>query len=90
MDYNREHLTDLLARTRLTNSDFARLMGVSRVTVHNWLTSGGPHKLIQRRLELTIAAIESAATAGALPIVERGLRERQKQLVQIVRDHARK
>jgi transcriptional regulator with XRE-family HTH domain len=87
MNYNREHLAALLAQAKLTNSDFARLMGVSRVTVYNWLKDGSPHSLIQAKYAKVVAAVQSAAEAGALPVVSRRVSDRQRLIAAAVRQH---
>ena len=65
MDYNREHLSNLLARVKLTNSDLARLLGVSRVTVYNWLRNGTPHRMVAGKLTKVTEALERAEGATA-------------------------
>ena len=87
MDYNRDRLSNLLIRTKVTHSDLARLVDVSRVTVYNWLTGGTPHRLIASKLTAVLAALEAAEAAGQLPVVERRRDERTALLQDIVAAH---
>lgn len=90
MEYNRDQLASLLATAKVTNSDFARLVGVSRVTVYNWLKGGSAHRLVVHKLRKITEAIEDATKAGALPITERGQKKRAEMLKLIVVKHLRR
>lgn len=87
MDYNREQLTNLLAQAKLTSSDFARIMGVSRVTIYNWLNVGEPHKILRPKYEKITAAIKRAADAGDLPVTERRAEQRRLKILSAIRLH---
>jgi DNA-binding XRE family transcriptional regulator len=89
MTYNRQAFSELLTRAKLTNSDFARLIGVSRVTVYNWLTDGSPHSMIRKKFDKVVAAVQCAVDAGELPITVRRVTERKAAIVAAVSKHIR-
>lgn len=87
MEFKREDLVDVLAAGNLTRTDVARLLGVSRVTIYNWLKDGAPHSLIITKYTKVIKALQAAIEAGDLPITARTLDKRHAELVGIVKSH---
>lgn len=82
MEFDRKRLCEAMKAAGLSTSDLARVMGVSRVTVYNWLNRGEPHALIADRYEATLVAIEKAADNGRLPVGTRGKIERIQDIKQ--------
>lgn len=87
MDYNGESLANLLKASGVTRSDVARVLGVSRVTVHNWSRGGAIHKMIEKKAQALFAAIASATDAGDLPIKTRSIEARRAALTPILAMH---
>lgn len=87
MEFNSEELSNLLVEGNLTRTDLARLLSVSRVTIHNWLKGGEPHHLIASKYHKVVTALKAAIEAGDLPISARSLDKRHAELVAIVKSH---
>lgn len=61
----------VIKRAGLSQLEFARLTGVSRVTTNMWV--GGkmhPHRYITSRIKQVVDALESAVVAKQLPLSE--------------------
>lgn len=59
----------VIARARLTQSEFAALAGVSRVTVNTWVKGAmNPHRFISARVGGLLADIKLASETGYLPL----------------------
>ena len=87
MEYSSEDMDRIMSASKLGQSDVARLLGVSRITVYNWLKGGEPHKLLRTKVYKLFGALDRATEAGDLPILDRKLDERNTKLVAIVRRH---
>lgn len=83
-----EYMKNTLRDAGLTDSDFARLLGVSRVTVYQWGKGTEPHRMIRDKYKETLDAIDRATQNGALPIPERRKDERAAQLRDIVEQYS--
>ncbi len=58
----------LIERAGLSQSEAARLLGVSRVSVHHWVSGRRyPHRMVQRRVALFLSLLKDAIGAGELP-----------------------
>jgi hypothetical protein len=59
----------LIEKAELTQKEFGRLCGVSRVTANLWATKKfAPHRYIQARVKDNLTAIAAAIEAGLLPL----------------------
>lgn len=59
----------IIARARLTQSEFAVLAGVSRVTVNTWVKGAmKPHRFIKARVEQLVKALTIAIDLGYFPL----------------------
>ena len=75
---------DIIKRAGIYHREFAKLVGVSRVTVSLWvLGRQTPSPLARDKAQSVLDAIEAATTAGNLPLVGRGP-HRQKVLDQLL------
>lgn len=62
---------EILKDAGLTPSTVARLLNVSRVAVSLWVNGHSqPHRLIERRVDRLLQAVESAVVAKDLPLSE--------------------
>lgn len=60
---------ELLLKTGLTQAELATLFGVHRTTIISWLRGRfSPHKLHRDQIRDTARRIESAVSAGHLPL----------------------
>jgi DNA-binding XRE family transcriptional regulator len=59
----------IVAKAGLNQSDFSKVIGVSRVSVSKWITGKAkPHHLHSRRISQLVTAIQMATEAGDLPL----------------------
>lgn len=58
----------IVTKAGLTKQEFAKLMKVSRTTVHNWFGGAGVHVQVSERLDKALAVIARAVEAGDLPL----------------------
>jgi len=74
---------------RITPNDFAKLLGVSRVTASLWFNQHNkPHHLIRKRVEETIAAITKGMEGGDFPVpYEVVRRERYLYIQKVIKKH---
>jgi transcriptional regulator with XRE-family HTH domain len=57
----------------ISASDLAALMGVSRMTAHNWLKGGGVHAHLRARVVDLAKAVTAATQQGHLPLKQKAL-----------------
>ena len=63
MDYS------LITQARITQTEFARLVGVTRCTVSLWKNGHwNPHRYIRTTVERTLECIDDALHVGTLPL----------------------
>lgn len=83
---------EVINRAGLKQAHFAKIIGVSRVTVCKWMTGKvSPHLLHARRIEQLLAALELAVEDGDLPLpagMETGAAI--KRIKQIILDKVKK
>ena len=73
-----------LERAKVTQGEFAELLGVSRVTVSNWIhgiTNIHPERV--RRVARLLAVINKAAEDGALPVPPKTLRRERLGVIKM-------
>lgn len=58
----------VLKQAKVTQHDFAKLIGVSRVTVNGWAKGGSFNPLRTAKVTKAIDAITSALESGVLPM----------------------
>lgn len=62
---------DTIADAGLTQSEFAELCGVSRVTVNLWIKGKmNPHRFVRDRVAEVLDQIREAHTKGSLPVAK--------------------
>jgi DNA-binding XRE family transcriptional regulator len=62
----------VLAKAGLTQDDFAKLVGVSRVSVNMWMRGKvKPHTLVHDKITKLLVSVEYAVDNGFLPLQER-------------------
>lgn len=73
----------------MTPSNVAKLLNVSRVAVSLWINGhSAPHRLIDRRVNRLLAAVQSAVQAGDLPLSDDVPRKnRHAEIATIVHRH---
>lgn len=79
----------IVTKAGISQSDFARIINVSRVSVSKWMTGKGmPHQLHIKKIEQIVTAIKMATKAGDLPL-PRGLDSKQvvRRVKQILVTH---
>jgi transcriptional regulator with XRE-family HTH domain len=55
----------------LSVTEFARVIGVSRIAVHNWVAKRTkPHKLLQPKVKAALEMLQEGIDKGDLPLVE--------------------
>jgi predicted transcriptional regulator len=83
---------EIIKTAKLTPSNVAKLLNVSRVAVSLWVNGhSAPHKLIERRVERLLTAVEAAVNRGDLPISEDVPRKnRHAEIAKIIHRHAEK
>ena len=60
---------DILKTANVTITDFAKIAGVSRVSVSHWVNGKmKPHKLHSNKINLLLAALAKAVEAEELPL----------------------
>ncbi len=58
-----------IASAGLTQAEFAKLVGVSRVTVNTWVRGKmHPHHFISDKVDAALARLRKATRAGTLPL----------------------
>lgn len=68
-----------LTVAKLSQGDFAAMIGVSRVTVNLWCNGRPPSKFLVEKIQKTLDAVRKASDAGKLPIKHRrGLTREQR------------
>lgn len=74
---------------RITPNDFAKVLGVSRVTASLWFNGhNSPHHLIRKRVEETLEAIKRATDGGDFPVpYEIPRRERFLYIQKVIKRH---
>ena len=61
----------ILKRANLTQEEFGRLLGVSRVTVNKWIHEGTtPNPARVPQIMVNLKAVKWAVTEGSLPLAE--------------------
>jgi DNA-binding XRE family transcriptional regulator len=64
-----DKLNTMLRNAGMSLSDYARLLGVTRVTIHSWSHGRSqPHKLLREKNEELMSAVTRATDAGELPL----------------------
>lgn len=58
----------IIDRAGITQAQYAKLVGVSRVSVSSWTRGSRPRDNLRSRIALSNAALERAIEAGDLPI----------------------
>jgi transcriptional regulator with XRE-family HTH domain len=59
----------IIAKAGLSQTDFSKIIGVSRVSVSKWVTGKAkPHQLHTKRITQLVTAIQMATEAGDLPL----------------------
>lgn len=58
----------VITKAGLTQREFGKLLGVSRVTANRWIHGYEPHYLMQERVVDMLARIEEAVEANKLPL----------------------
>lgn len=75
-------------KARLTQGEFAKLVGVSRVTANTWLRESNPanpHRLLQFTVATQLQRIAEAVAVGMLPLPGTVMRsEREKRLREVL------
>jgi len=62
---------DVIRTAKMTPSNVAKLLNVSRVAVSLWMNGHSePHHLIRRRVDRLLRAVDAAVKAGTLPLSE--------------------
>lgn len=77
---------DVVRRAGLSDTEFAKLCGVSRVTANNWRKKRmRPHRLLQIGIMRRLDVIAEAVVTGDLPLSKTVPRkEREKRLVAVL------
>lgn len=77
-----------IARSGMTQGEFAQLVGVSRPTANMWVTGKmHPHRYTNAKIALVLEHLQSAIKHGALPL-EKGVADRVARVGDAVRDAA--
>jgi transcriptional regulator with XRE-family HTH domain len=81
---------EIVGKAGLTQSEFAKLCGVSRVTANLWLNGKmKPHRLLTLAVAKRLDLLQEAVTSGDLPLDRNVLkRDRERQLYTIVTNAA--
>lgn len=80
----------MLSSAELSASDYARLLGVSRVTIHSWCKGrANPHKLLANKNDRLWRAVSAAVDVGDLPLEGVPRRERTTKLKEVLSKHLR-
>lgn len=80
----------IVTKAGLTKQEFAKLMKVSRTTVHNWFAGAGVHVQMSERLDKALGVITKAVDAGDLPLPYGVTRaQRATKIAEAIRKHAR-
>jgi len=59
----------IVTKAGISQSDFAKIIGVSRVSVSKWMTGkAAPHHLHAKRIGQLVTAVHMATEAGDLPL----------------------
>lgn len=59
----------ILSVARMGPSDLAKVLGVNRVTVSQWVNGHSePHSMISDRVQATLDDVRQAVSAGKLPV----------------------
>lgn len=83
-------LNSLLEEAGLSLSDYARLLGVSRVTIHSWSKGkANPHKLLANKNNKLMSAVTAAVALGDLPLLDVPRSERMSKLKGVLVRHLR-
>nr|MBS3785165.1 hypothetical protein [Anaerolineae bacterium] len=56
-----------LTQAQITQTEFAKLLGVSRLTVINWMQGNDPSSFLRRPLRVVLHEIQTAVDRGELP-----------------------
>jgi predicted transcriptional regulator len=76
----------VIERSGLTQGEFGQLLGVSRVTVSQWVRSKmAPHRFHEAKVKELLAALELAIKNDALPIPNARVPARMTLIEPIVR-----
>jgi len=78
----------MLRDAALTLADYARLLGVTRVTIHTWSHGrASPHKLLREKNDDLMLSVNKAIKAGALPLKAVPRPKRAAVLEKVISDH---
>lgn len=71
----------VIARAKLTQREFAALVGVSRVTANMWVRAKmSPHRYIRAKIATVLSHLEAALQRGDLPLNDAREKERTTAL----------
>ena len=56
-----------LEESGVTQTEFSRMLGVSRMSIHHWRRGAEPHPLMRRHAQLLLDDLQEAITKRLLP-----------------------
>lgn len=71
---------DVLPQAGVSAAEFAGIVGVTRVSVHNWIAGRkSPHKLVRARVSTALKVLQKLVDAKKLPL-DRGIEPEVRRL----------
>ena len=75
----------VLRRAKVTQSDFAAIVGVSRVTVNSWIHGKPVNQLRMTKIQRVIESLSQCVAEGALPLPHtNGNTERLRDITKVM------
>ncbi len=56
-----------LEESGITKTEFSRMLGVSRMSLHHWHRGAEPHPLLKHHAQMLLDGIQEAISGGLLP-----------------------
>jgi hypothetical protein len=85
-------MLNIIQNAGLSVAEFATIVGVSRIAVHNWTSKpprSKPHKLIRPRVDAALALLRKKVDSDDLPLSEGLDREARATAVSKLKDQIR-